>query len=436
MKYVEDYENIPGKEWPVRPYYKRELAEAYAPHHFTGIRTQPLVQMDEAEFGTGRSPAAYRLQRLPENIHLPAGGTYIQVFRKTVKESIPHIARHGALVAVDFIPFQLDHPITTAATGTDSLIALLLHHQTEARGTQGLPDTYVDMSQYLGIGQEHALLARHGAAIVHLNELTLQAGHLKITVMKIHGINLLLLKPVVEAALPEGIALRIHSGIVYGIIERTVYGIHLEGKPTAVATEVVEEGDVVARAAEAGYMRTALLEVPVGGTLVHVCHAGDGLQLADLGRGHLLQLFKAYQCKLGQRKKVVLADAPAVAFHIKITLKFDRKQTLHPGSLVDALLTDEDQNLMIHHLGIEQRSNGGHQPLLEIDAEKLLVVLHMYAGSQTGNRVSSTVPSRQPLQIGYKGLKSGVYSESSTERMSAMRASIPALFMRLHNVLT
>ena len=31
MKYVEDYENIPGKEWAVRPYYKRELAEAYAP---------------------------------------------------------------------------------------------------------------------------------------------------------------------------------------------------------------------------------------------------------------------------------------------------------------------------------------------------------------------------------------------------------------------
>lgn len=151
-----------------------------------------------------------------------------------MKESIPHIARHGALVAVDFIPFQFDHPITTAATGTDSLIALLLHHQTEARGTQGLPDTYVDMSQYLGIGQEHTLLARHGAAIVNLNELTLQAGHLKITVMKIHGINLLLLKPVVEAALPEGIALRIHSDIVYGIIERTVYGIHLEGKPTAV----------------------------------------------------------------------------------------------------------------------------------------------------------------------------------------------------------
>ena len=174
MKYVEDYENIPGKEWPVRPYYKRELAEAYAPTI---------------------SPAS----------------------------ALNRIARHGALVAVDFIPFQLDHPITTAATGTDSLIALLLHHQTEARGTQGLPDTYVDMSQYLGIGQEHALLARHGAAIVHLNELTLQAGHLKITVMKIHGINLLLLKPVVEAALPEGIALRIHSGTIYGIIERAVY---------------------------------------------------------------------------------------------------------------------------------------------------------------------------------------------------------------------
>lgn len=46
-----------------------------------------------------------------------------------------------------------------------------------------------------------------------------------------------------------------------------------------------------------------------------------------------------------------------------------------------------------------------HQPLLEVDAEKLLVVLHMYAGSQTGNRVSSTVPSRQPLQIGYKGIE-------------------------------
>lgn len=89
MKYVEDYENIPGKEWPVRPYYKRELAEAYAPTISPASALNRLVQMDEAEFGTGRSPAAYRLQRLPENIHLPAGGTYIQVFRKTVKESIP-----------------------------------------------------------------------------------------------------------------------------------------------------------------------------------------------------------------------------------------------------------------------------------------------------------------------------------------------------------
>lgn len=132
--------------------------------------------------------------------------------------------------------------------------------------------------------------------------------------MKIHGINLLLLKPVVKAALPEGIALRIHSGIVYGIIERTVYGIHLEGKPTAVATEVVEEGDVVARATEAGNMRTALLEVSVGGTLVHVCHAGDGLQLADLGRGHLLQLFKAYQCKLSQRKRSSLLTRRLLLF--------------------------------------------------------------------------------------------------------------------------
>ena len=31
---------------------------------------------------------------------------------------------------------------------------------------------------------------------------------------------------------------------------------------------------------------------------------------------------------------------------------------------------------------------------------------------------------------------SQISTESSTERMSAMRASIPALFMRLHNVLT
>ncbi len=110
--------------------------------------------------------------------------------------------------------------------------------------------------------------------------------------------------------------------------------------------------------------------------------------------------------------------------------------TLHPGSLVNPLLTDEYQNLMIHHLSVEQRSNGGHQPLLEINAEKLLMILHMYAGSQTGNRVSSTVPSRQPLQIGYKGIEKRRVLRMSTERMSAIRASIPALFMRLHNVLT
>lgn len=32
MKIIEHYEEISVKEWPIRPYYKRELAEAYAPN--------------------------------------------------------------------------------------------------------------------------------------------------------------------------------------------------------------------------------------------------------------------------------------------------------------------------------------------------------------------------------------------------------------------
>lgn len=32
MKTIEDYEEISVREWPIRPYYKRELAEAYAPN--------------------------------------------------------------------------------------------------------------------------------------------------------------------------------------------------------------------------------------------------------------------------------------------------------------------------------------------------------------------------------------------------------------------
>lgn len=32
MKNIDDNEEISEKNWPVRPYYKRELAEAYAPN--------------------------------------------------------------------------------------------------------------------------------------------------------------------------------------------------------------------------------------------------------------------------------------------------------------------------------------------------------------------------------------------------------------------
>ena len=85
MKYVEDYENIPGKEWPVRPYYKRELAEAYAPTISPASALNRLSKWIKAEFGAGRSPTAYRATKAPQkNIHLLAGGTYIQILGKTV----------------------------------------------------------------------------------------------------------------------------------------------------------------------------------------------------------------------------------------------------------------------------------------------------------------------------------------------------------------
>ena len=53
MKYVEDYENIPGKEWPVRPYYKRELAEAYAPTISPASALKLNLELDEALRHTG-----------------------------------------------------------------------------------------------------------------------------------------------------------------------------------------------------------------------------------------------------------------------------------------------------------------------------------------------------------------------------------------------
>ena len=52
MKYVEDYENIPGKEWPVRPYYKRELAEASALNRLSKWMKLNL-ELDEALRHTG-----------------------------------------------------------------------------------------------------------------------------------------------------------------------------------------------------------------------------------------------------------------------------------------------------------------------------------------------------------------------------------------------
>lgn len=122
-----------------------------------------------------------------------------------------------------------------------------------------------------------------------------------------------------ETTLPESISLRIYSGVVYGAVKGIVNGLYLKGQPTTVAAEVVEKGSIITGPAEAGNVRTALLEVSVGGTLVHHLHGGDGLQLADLRGGHLFQLFQAYQGKLGQRKEVVLTDALIVAFNSKET---------------------------------------------------------------------------------------------------------------------
>ena len=124
--------------------------------------------------------------------------------------------------AVDFIPFQLEPPDNHGGHRNGQ------PHSPPAsspdRGawdSRGLPDTYVDMSQYLGIGQEG-----YTPRPVWGGDSTPERAHAPGRAPQnngyeeIHGINLLLLKPVVEAALPEGIALRIHSGIIYGIIRK------------------------------------------------------------------------------------------------------------------------------------------------------------------------------------------------------------------------
>ena len=67
------------KEWRIRPYYKSELAEAYAPELAPGSALNRLALWIKTN--TQLTEALAKLSNQSTNVYIQAGSTYLRVFR-------------------------------------------------------------------------------------------------------------------------------------------------------------------------------------------------------------------------------------------------------------------------------------------------------------------------------------------------------------------
>ena len=179
-----------------------------------------------------------------------------------------------------FLPFlylrtcALHDNVTARRIGAQGLESQVLEGTPQVAGVEFLIDTAAAYNlQRTANRHELAPLYSHRLSEINVDEILSRLGHFEMRIMLRQLLDIALREPVLEALAVEGIRLGVDVFVVERIVARRQDALHLEGQPAAVARQVREELDVIARAAERGDVRPVLGIAVVGHTLVPSCRA-------------------------------------------------------------------------------------------------------------------------------------------------------------------
>ena len=283
------------------------------------------------------------------------------------------IVELGTLVGFHVFRRAADNDEASAAAGADSLEAQFYEGSAYVDGTELLADAGTDDLQGSCYGHEFSCLRRTGLAEVQVHQLLFEMRGLELSVMLVQLLDFFFFKPILEAALVEGVGFGIDGIVVEGMLSWGDDMLYLEGQPTAVACGVGQELGIVACATEGGDVLAVLVVVGVGGSLVDARHRDNGFELVQFGRAHRVELFAAHQGVLGEGQEVVLAHAVRIGFCIEVLLQLWREEVVEPGGFEGSLFAYQHQYHVIDGVVGEPTGYHRHEPLAEVVMPSLLL---------------------------------------------------------------
>ena len=276
------------------------------------------------------------------------------------------IVELGTLVGFHLFRRAADNDEASAAAGADSLETQLYEGSAYVDGTELLADAGTDDLQGSCHGHELSCLRRSGLAEVQVHQLLFEMRGLELSVMPVQLLDFFFLKPILEAALVEGVGFGINGIVVEGVLPWREDALHLEGEPTAVASGVRQELRVVACATEGGDVLAMLVVVGVGGSLVDAGHRDDGFELVQLGGAHRIKLLAAHQGVLGEGEEVVLRHAVGIGLCIEVLLQLWGEEVVEPSRLEGALFAYQNQDHVVDGFVGEPTGYHCNEPLAEV----------------------------------------------------------------------
>ena len=304
------------------------------------------------------------------------------------------IVELGTLVGFHFFCRAADDDEASAAAGADSLEAQFYESSAYVDGTQLLADAGTDNLQGSRYGHELACFFWTGLAEVQVHQLLFEMRGLELSIMSVQLLDFFFLKPILEAALVEGVGFGIDGIVVEGVFSWGDDMLHFEGKPTSVACGVGQELRVVACATEGCDVLAMLVIVGVGGSLVDARHRDDGLELVQLGWAHRIEFLAADEGVLGESEEVVFAHAVRIGLGIEVLLQLWREEVVEPGGFEGALFAYQYQYHVIDSFIAEPTGYHRYEPLAEVvlPAELLLLsTFHMDGVCQFVNGFKGTL---------------------------------------------
>ena len=276
------------------------------------------------------------------------------------------IVKLGTLVGFHVLRRAADNDEASAAAGADSLKTQFYEGSAHVDGTEFLADAGTDDLQGSRHRHELACFRRSWFAEVQVHQLLFEMGCLELSVMLVQLLDFFFLKPILEAALVEGVGFGIDGIVVEGVLSWGDDMLYLEGKPTAVACGVGQELRVVACATEGGDVLAMLMIVGVGGSLVDARHRDDGFELVQLGWAHRIEFFAAHQGVLGESEEVVLAHAVRIGFCVEVLLQLWGEEVVEPGGFEGALFAYQHEDDVVDGVVGEPTGYHGNEPLLQV----------------------------------------------------------------------